>query len=289
MSHSLLLLIIIIIICAVDMTPREPEACFCTVQGKRPYQEDQYAVRNEGCGAVIYLINKNMSCSYFTLDLFFILYSLMGRLCKLWFQICPFLQDVNNPGVAETHFYGVFDGHAGGRCSKAIATAIPINLAKDDAYKTKLIQAIKRTISRTNDQFLEIAERMRLNDGSTGVFCVLREGKLVVANVGDSRAIMVSNGKSIALTKDHKPSAPEEQRRIASFGGVITNNTGIPRVQGVLAVSRAYGNCGIRNYIRADPDIITRDLGPDDDFIVIASDGLWVRSHSCLSFSPLLT
>ncbi|CAM9165961.1 unnamed protein product, partial [Ectocarpus fasciculatus] len=174
-----------------------------------------------------------------------------------------------------THFYGVFDGHAGGRCSKAIATAIPINLAKDDAYKTKLIQAIKRTISRTNDQFLEIAERMRLNDGSTGVFCVLRDGKLVVANVGDSRAIMISNGKSVALTKDHKPSSPEEQRRIASFGGVITNNTGIPRVQGVLAVSRAYGNCSIRQYIRADPDIITRDLTPDDDFIVIASDGLW--------------
>lgn len=202
-------------------------------------------------------------------------------------QICPFLQDANNPGVPETHFYGVFDGHAGGRCSKAIATAIPINLAKDDAYKTKLIQAIKRTISRTNDQFLEIAERMRLNDGSTGVFCVLRDGKLVVANVGDSRAIMISNGKSVALTKDHKPSSPEEQRRIASFGGVITNNTGIPRVQGVLAVSRAYGNCSIRQYIRADPDIITRDLTPDDDFIVIASDGLWVRLICAVLYTPM--
>ena len=198
-------------------------------------------------------------------------------------QICPFLQDPSNPNVPETHFYGVFDGHAGGRCSKAIATAIPINLAKDDAYKSKLIQAIKRTISRTNEQFLEIAERMRLNDGSTGVFCVLREGKLVVANVGDSRAILISNGRSIALTKDHKPSSPEEQRRIASFGGVITNNTGIPRVQGVLAVSRAYGNCSIRNYIRADPDIITRDLCSDDEFIVIASDGLWVRSSYSFS------
>ena len=216
-----------------ETSSKEPEAAVCTVQGKRPYQEDQYA-------------------------------------------ICPFLQDHSAPlNTPETHFYGVFDGHAGGRCSKAIATALPINLAKDDTYKTKLVQAIKRTFSRTNDQFLEIAERMRLNDGSTSICCVIRENKLHVANVGDSRAILISGGKAVPLSKDHKPSAPEEQRRIASFGGVITNNTGIPRVQGVLAVSRAFGNYSIRQYIRADPDIFTRDISTDDDFLVLASDGLW--------------
>jgi serine/threonine protein phosphatase PrpC len=116
---------------------------------------------------------------------------------------------------------------------------------------------------------------MRLNDGSTAVCCVLREGKLHIANVGDSRAILVSGGKGIPLTKDHKPAAPEEQRRIASFGGVITHNTGIPRVQGVLAVSRAFGNFSIRQFIRADPDIFTRDVSLEDDFLVLASDGLW--------------
>jgi hypothetical protein len=98
---------------------------------------------------------------------------------------------------------------------------------------------------------------------------------MTIANVGDSRACLISARKGITLTEDHKPSLPSEQRRIASFGGTVTYNTGIARVAGVLAVSRAFGNYGIRNLIRADPDITQRELIPEDDFLVLASDGLW--------------
>lgn len=192
-------------------------------------------------------------------------------------QICRNIKDQYNTGddVPETHFFGVFDGHAGGKCSKAISSTIPQQLIRDEAFNTKLPLAIKRAIQKTNEQFLEIAGRMRLNDGSTGV-CVLLRGKtLICANVGDSRAILVSNRRCVPLSEDHKPTLPSEQKRIASFGGTITYNTGIARVAGVLAVSRAFGNNGIRNLIRADADVIQRDLTADDHFVVIASDGLW--------------
>jgi serine/threonine protein phosphatase PrpC len=135
--------------------------------------------------------------------------------------------------------------------------------------------ALRKAIQRTNEQFLEVAGRMRLNDGSTAVCVVLRGSTLTVSNVGDSRAVLISGRKGIALTEDHKPSTPSEQKRIASFGGTVTYNTGIARVAGVLAVSRAFGNYTIRNLIRADPDITERELTPQDDFIVLASDGLW--------------
>lgn len=205
-----------------------------SIQGRRPYQEDQYAV-------------------------------------------CRFLKDpVNPPDVTpETHFFGVFDGHAGGKCSKAICSTIPYQLSRDESFITKLPLALRRAIQRTNDQFLEIAGKMRLNDGSTGVMVVLRGKTLVTANVGDSRAVLISGRKATALTDDHKPSLPSETRRIQSFGGNVTYNTGIARVAGVLAVSRAFGNFGLRNLIRADPDITQRDLVADDHFIVLASDGLW--------------
>jgi hypothetical protein len=98
---------------------------------------------------------------------------------------------------------------------------------------------------------------------------------MTVSNVGDSRAVLISAKRGITLTEDHKPSAPTEQRRIASFGGTVTYNTGIARVAGVLAVSRAFGNYSIRNFIRADPDIYERELTAQDDFLVLASDGLW--------------
>lgn len=191
--------------------------------------------------------------------------------------MCRFLRDPATPteSVPETHFFGVFDGHAGGKCSKAICTTIPYQFSRDEAYSSKVTVALKRAIQRTNEQFLEVAGRMRLNDGSTGVCVVLRGTTMTISNVGDSRACLISARKGITLTEDHKPSMPSEQRRIASFGGTVTYNTGIARVAGVLAVSRAFGNYGIRNLIRADPDITQRELVPEDDFLVLASDGLW--------------
>eukprot|EP01042_Synura_sphagnicola_P001280 gene1280-1450_t len=50
---------------------------------------------------------------------------------------------------------------------------------------------------------------------------------------------------------------------------------GIARVNGILAVARAFGNYGLRHVIKADPDIFQRELGADDDYIVLGSDGLW--------------
>ena len=116
---------------------------------------------------------------------------------------------------------------------------------------------------------------MRLNDGSTAVQIAIRGRTMTIANVGDSRAVLISGRKAITLTEDHKPSAPAEHRRIASFGGTVTYNTGIARVAGVLAVSRAFGNYTIRNLIRADPDVTQRELTEQDHYLVLASDGLW--------------
>ena len=115
---------------------------------------------------------------------------------------------------------------------------------------------------------------MRLNDGSTGVVCVLRGRQLLVGNVGDSRIILITGRKAVQLSIDHKPSLPEEMRRIASFGGSVINCMGVPRVNGILAVARAFGNYGIRHVIKADPDIFQRRVSDEDDFLVLASDGL---------------
>src|SRR3546814_769552 len=98
-------------------------------------------------------------------------------------------------------------------------------------------------------------------------------------------AILLRERKAIQLTDDHKPmkyagfacvflllqyrtaltvrawcwfNRLEEQRRIASFGGSVVNCMGVPRVNGVLAVSRAFGNRLLKDVIRADPDIVER-------------------------------
>ena len=67
----------------------------------------------------------------------------------------------------------------------------------------------------------------------------------------------------------------EEQRRIAKLGGSIVNCMGVSRVNGVLAVARAFGNRNLRHVIRPDPEITQRIMCMADEYLVIASDGLW--------------
>jgi len=61
--------------------------------------------------------------------------------------------------------------------------------------------------------------------GSTAVTGILIDGKtLVIANVGDSRAVMSKNGVASQLSVDHEPS--KEQKEIESRGGFVSNIPG---------------------------------------------------------------
>jgi protein phosphatase 1L len=97
-------------------------------------------------------------------------------------------------------------------------------------------------------------------------------------NVGDSRAVACDhNGKVFVLSKDHKPSDANERHRIESAGGFI-ENYGVDRVQGVLAVTRAFGDTHLKreDVITAHPDIVRVDLTQRPlRYIIVASDGLF--------------
>lgn len=209
-------------------------AAVCTQQGKRPYQEDEYAIR-------------------------------------------PYINNycTNQDRNVETHFFGLFDGHAGGRCSNHIASCLANVLAEDSAFVTNLPQALKRSFHNANEQFLKIAEKMKYHDGSTGIVAIVRDRKVLVANVGDCRCLIVSGGRAIQMSIDQKPTNPEEQKRIAALGGTVVYCMGVARVNRVLAVSRAFGNRTLRQVIRPDAEMMQRELTKDDDYLVMASDGLW--------------
>jgi protein phosphatase 1L len=131
-------------------------------------------------------------------------------------------------------------------------------VCKDNDFHGDLKTAALRGFQRTNTEFLKKADRYQMNDGSTAATAFSRDGRLWVANVGDSRVVLCSKGRGISLSNDHKPNRPEERKRIISFGGKVVNCFGVPRVNGVLAVARAFGNRTMRQVIRADPEIHER-------------------------------
>lgn len=91
---------------------------------------------------------------------------------------------------------------------------------------------------------------------------------------GDSRAILVQRGaRAIALSRDHKPSLPDEAKRITDAGGKVIF-WGRWRVEGILAVSRAIGDRHLKPYVTAEPEVCEWALTDKDCFLVLMTDGI---------------
>ncbi|TQD81514.1 hypothetical protein C1H46_032957 [Malus baccata] len=127
---------------------------------------------------------------------------------------------------------------------------------------------------QTDADFLDSERDIYRDDGSTASTAVLVGNHLYVANVGDSRTVISRAGKAIALSEDHKPNRSDERKRIESAGGFVMW-TGTWRVGGVLAMSRAFGNRMLKQYVVAEPEIQDLVVDEDFEFLVLASDGVW--------------
>jgi len=136
--------------------------------------------------------------------------------------------------------------------------------------------------------------------GSTALVVLLHEDlqsnrrTLVSANLGDSRAILSQNGQAIDMTRDHKPGDAFEKKRILSMGETIEwdDYCQIHRVRN-LSLSRAIGDRFAKPAISSEVEIQVVPLSESssgaekkDEFIVLASDGLWnmMTSQECVNF-----
>jgi serine/threonine protein phosphatase PrpC len=107
---------------------------------------------------------------------------------------------------------------------------------------------------------------------------------LYIAHVGDSRAVLSSaGGQAIPLSSDHKPNRPDERIRVEAAGGHVVFYSGW-RVDGSLNVSRALGDANLKDEssplkgrVIALPEISRRVIDDSDEFIIVASDGVWGR------------
>jgi len=99
---------------------------------------------------------------------------------------------------------------------------------------------------------------------------------LITANVGDSKIVLARNNCAVDLSKQHKPDNEQEKERIEAAGGRVIWWMGQAKVNGVLGVSRALGNAKIKELVICKPHIEHRMIEEDmDQFVIIASDGLW--------------
>ena len=213
------------------------------------------------------------------------------------------IQDLYVSENIDLSFFAVFDGHGGTLCVRHVTEYLPSifreNFLKSEGTENEIFENqdhfysfMKKTILSsvldTDLSFFEESGEYSLENGSTATIVMIVGDRVICANIGDSRAILSRRRKPIRLSKDHKPTSPDEKERILNAGGKVEAD----RVNGVLATSRSFGDFKFKvvsqsqdafktqgngdDIVTSKPEIRTHHIDwSQDEFIVIGCDGLY--------------
>lgn len=151
-----------------------------------------------------------------------------------------------------------------------------LHLIQNDKFKEGQISAaLKEAFVETDNEFCERIANESMRAGTTALVCLIEdERRLYLAWAGDSTCILIRDGEPVQLTQPHTAEVESERERIKQMGGECMY-TNMWRVMGILAVTRSIGDPDYKPYVTAEPEIVQLDLVGNEDFLVLASDGLW--------------
>jgi len=202
--------------------------------------------------------------------------------------------------------FGVYDGHGqhGHHVSRFIKERLALELGQLGDAQLRDDTAAARELAMAHHRANEALKKSGIDcslSGSTAITCLKRGRRLLVANVGDSRAVLgraTADGRVEAhdLSVDQKPDHPIERARIEGGGGHVhpsivpgAGYVGPARVWDPsrrfgLACARAMGDTLYygpnRSGVIAEPEVASYRLDQNDKHIIIGSDGLWDRLSS---------
>lgn len=210
----------------------------------------------------------------------------------------------SSAGWQQTSLFGVMDGHGGEQVAQFCQCHLPQELVRESPLDAGA--ALIRTFHRMDELLRDPCNLKELQSftkdsanfepwranpdtmGCTAVIACIQPKSIVVANAGDSRAVLCRAGKTIDMSADHKPNLPSEVARIQKAGGVvIEQQVGDHvhyRVNGNLNLSRSIGDLQYKQnstlsaqeqLIVCHPDVRSFPRHPDDEFMIIACDGVW--------------
>lgn len=185
--------------------------------------------------------------------------------------------------------FGVFDGHGGQACSAFVARRLREELEANGSPADD--KEIRNLMFRVDDEFLKTGQA----SGSTATMVAVNtepngKQRLRVINAGDSRTLLGrrngqirdGGGTDEGMTTDHKPENAVERERIYRTGGTVQRGMGPARVNGDLAVSRAFGDKDHKRTggpgpedrpVTVDPEIKHAEC-EGEDFLMLVCDGV---------------
>jgi len=212
---------------------------------------------------------------------------------------------------------GVFDGHYGPRtaeyCRRNAPTIFSAAMKEQQGDETA---SLKQTFRLLEEGWTSEARKLMLvkdfkvaREGACGIMAYVTEEKVVVGNVGDSRAVLYREARKprntlepLQLTREHNAADPRERIQLIRAkpndpeAVSYNSHSGAWYVKDTLQVTRAIGDLFLKlaefhaplpkdmqthgsvyepPYVSWEAEVTSMELDEDDLFLVLASDGLW--------------
>ncbi|XP_052195091.1 probable protein phosphatase 2C 47 [Diospyros lotus] len=173
-------------------------------------------------------------------------------------------------------FYGVFDGHGGVDAASFTKKNLLNFIVEDSHFPGGLKKSIRNAFVKA-DHALADSKSLDRSSGTTALTALILGRTMLIANAGDSRAVMGKRGRAIELSKDHKPNCTSERLRIEKLGGVVYDGY----LNGQLSVARALGDWHLKGPkgalypLSSEPELEQIVLTEEDEFLIMGCDGLW--------------
>lgn len=213
------------------------------------------------------------------------------------------IRDYNEDAIQVTEiennikFFAIYDGHGGNSCSNYLRDTLHYHI------ESFSIKGIADAIIESDEYFInkyctsKSKNEMIDTSGSCALIAAIKDNKCIIANVGDSKAIVVKNNKLLFATQEHKPNKKKEKQRIIANGGkVYLTQFPVPLFQngnlveppwrvspGKLSVSRTIGDAcakiekygGKEGVVIPNPEITEILLDNEFNYIVLCCDGIY--------------
>lgn len=196
---------------------------------------------------------------------------------------------------AHVDIFVICDGHGGSQVARYVAPNL-LRLLGEKTNKYPLTDSkIVAVYNKIQRNLITDPNNNAYVCGCTALVVIVYinnfHKKMQVINLGDCRAVLCRNGLAIPLCKDHKPYWPDEKRRLDNVNRTceekryIKFDDGDWRI-GDLSVSRSFGDLDNMPHITHIPEIFDYDVTRNDEFIVMACDGLWdvLQNHDVVNF-----
>lgn len=196
-------------------------------------------------------------------------------------------------GLQQVSLLGVFDGHRGAAAAHTAVQALPTHLRERWSTSDSAGHALRAALEDCEERVLAHGQHAwdqhvaaagagagtRRWPGCTALAAVQCGDVMSFANVGDCRAVMCRRGDAIQISRDHVVSDKQELQRLQGVGAKLQQGPdGIWRVgDAQLQVSRSLGDGDVKGAggVSAEAELSTVLLDGDDEFVVLATDGLW--------------